>query len=219
MGVTAVRAFPDDRRVVGGHAGVGEMLHDSRLDVEFGREAVIPNLLPDVLPGDAIRGIGVPGRFLVHGPLLGAPGRLELLNQIAGRDHFDAEAADEFEGATIDAGNVRIAVAGTVFHGDALSPVHQRFDSLFEFLPAQIDGRVVPRQMLECGRFDAVAQLLRFARGRDEISPTAGAVRLGGARHAGRQDVDLPEIVQEPAVETMFAERGLHGGEVECHFS
>ncbi len=37
------------------------------------------------------------------GELLARQGRLEVLNQIGGRDHFDSHRADDFDRARIDA--------------------------------------------------------------------------------------------------------------------
>ena len=216
MRVAAVRAFAHDRRVIGDHAGVGEVLHDPRLHIDFGREASVADLVGDELPSDTVGGIGVRGGLLVQRPLLVAPSRLELLDEIAGRDDFDAETADEFERAAVDAGDVRVAVLRAVFHGDALRAIDERFDPLLELLPAQVDGRVFAGQVLERGRFDAVAELLRFPGRRDEVGPAPRAVRLGRPRDARGEDVDLAEIVEEPTVSALLANRGLNCGDRRC---
>ena len=105
------------------------------------------------------------GGLQMHGPLFVVPAGFEHLHQIARGHDFNAKGTDQFDGAGIDARDVRIGVARHVLHGDGMLPLHQRLHAGLEFLPAQIELRLA-RQMIESVRFDAMEQLARLALGR-----------------------------------------------------
>src|SRR5262249_22462443 len=139
----------------------------------------------------------------------------EELHEVAGGDHVDATGADQVEGAGVDAGDVRVRVAGHVLHGHLAGAAHQSRHARFEFLPAQVNlGRA--GQVVQCPRFDPVDELARLAVCRNEIEPAAGQHGLiGQADHPTGQHVKPAEIVEQPTVKPELAEGGLNGGEVE----
>jgi hypothetical protein len=142
------------------------------------------------------------------------PGGFELLDEVTGRHDLRTEPANEFERPGVYPGDVGVAAAGAVLHRHPLAALEQPVHAGFEFLPTEVDG-LGPRQVIERRGFDAVDELLRLAVGGDEIEPAASAVLAGGPGDSGGKGVGAAEIVQKPAVEALFAEGGLHLGEVE----
>ena len=67
--------------------------------------------------------------------LLGEHG-FELADEVGGADDLLADAAQEFDGAGVDHGDVHDGVVGRVLHGDAFGSGEHRFEAGGQFLPA-----------------------------------------------------------------------------------
>ena len=102
MRIARMRSDADNWRVVASHPIVTEVPKDAFLHFEFVDRTIPLNALGDELPTHSIGRPRVDGRRLVHRPLFVVPGRFEQLNEIAGRDHFDAKRTHQFNRAGID---------------------------------------------------------------------------------------------------------------------
>ena len=120
-------------------------------------------------------------------------------------DDLDAERPDQFDGAGVDAADVRVGVPRRVLHRHPLRPGDQLADAGLQLLPAEVDGLVVPGQVVERRRLDGVDQLLRLAGRGDEVEPAAGQLLLGQPDDPLGEDVEPAEVVQQPAVEPGLA--------------
>lgn len=208
--IAGVRADADDRRMVAGHAVFVEMLDDALLHFEFVNGTVAFDALGDEAEGDIVGRAGVHGGLLVHSPLLVVPGGLEELNEIAGRNNFEAEGTDQFDGAAIDAGNIGIGVAWNVLHGDALGAGEQLADARFQLLPLRVASGGAGDD-IEGGGFDTMDQFARLALGGDEVKPAARKhLVVGQPDDALGQDIEAAEVVQQPPVELLVADGGLN---------
>jgi hypothetical protein len=70
--------------------------------------------------------------------------------------------------------------------------------------------------VIESTSLNPVNELSRLALGGDEIKPAAGThLVVRQANHPATQDIAAAEIVEEPAVESEFAKRGLDASQIE----
>jgi hypothetical protein len=81
---------------------------------------------------------GVDGllRDAVAGDLLRGQDRFKLADEVGGADDLLAEAAQEFDGAGVDHGDVHDGVVGGVLHGDAARAGEHGFEAGGKLLPA-----------------------------------------------------------------------------------
>ncbi len=141
------------------------------------------------------------------GKLLARQGRLEVLNQIGGRDHLDSHRADDFDRARIDARDVRNRAAGRIVHRDSARAAERRAQCGDHFVVRAIDD-LFGGERVEPMRFDGGHYRARLAVGRDEAEPSTGRdTVVGQAEDSIRERVAQAEIVEEPAVELRVAQR------------
>ena len=215
MRIAAVRADGADRRMIAHQAMLGEMIEDALLHFRLAHRAVPADPLGDEGKGYVERRARVLSRFLMHGPLFVIPARLEHLHEVAGRNHVDTAGTDQLDRAGIDPRNVRVGVAGHIFHGHPACAADQRRDASFQLLPAQIRP-CRAGQMIQRMRLDAMLQLAGFTVCGNEIEPAAGQHRFARqADHAAGQHIEPAEIVKEPAIKTQLPDGRLNRCEVE----
>ena len=139
------------------------------------------------------------------GKLLARQGRLEMLNQIGGRDHLDSHRADDFDRARVDARDVRNRAAGRIVHRDSARAAERRAQRGNHFVVRAIDD-LFGGERVEPMRFDGGHYRARLAVGRDEAEPSTGRdTVVGQAEDSIRERVAQAEIVEEPAVELRVA--------------
>jgi len=146
-----------------------------------------------------------------------APAGDEPLDQIARGDHFDSPPPNRLNRARVHAADIGDGVLGGVLHRNASDAVHQGIQPGPQRLAAGIELGVA-RQVVERMSLDRMDQGARLPLGRHEVVPAAG--RHLGAIDAGkttRDGIRSVEVVQQPAVEAVFAQCGLHRVDVERH--
>ena len=124
-----------------------------------------PDLVGDEAEGDVVGVAAVLRGLEVHCALVVVPGRLEQLDQVAGRDDLDAERLHQLDRAGIDAARCRgWRCAARTPSPLASAPPTSAADAGLQFLPAAVDGLLPPgRWSSEAGSI-AVDELLRLAR-------------------------------------------------------
>src|SRR5580704_6733752 len=153
------------------------------------------------------------------GKLLAGQGRLEMLNQIGGRDHLDSHRADDFDRARVDARDVRNRAPGRIVHRDSARAAERRAQSFQHFIVRAIDD-LFGGERVEPMRFDGGHYCARLAVGRDEAEPSTGRDTVAGeAEDSIRKRVAHAEIVEEPSVELRVAERASDFVEARRHQS
>ena len=90
----------------------------------------------DLLPAFGEEGVDGALRDGVAGDLLVGENGFELADEVGGADDLLAEAAEEFDGAGIDHGDVHDVVVGRVLHGDAFLVLEEILETRVQFLPA-----------------------------------------------------------------------------------
>ncbi len=71
-----------------------------------------------------------------RGDLIGGENGFKLADQVGRADDLLAKAAEEFDCAGVDHGDVHDGVVGRVLHGDAVGIGEHGFNAGGEFLPA-----------------------------------------------------------------------------------
>ncbi len=120
MRVARVRAHRDDRRMLGLQAVLGKVLEDLGLHLDFIDDGAATDGVRNESPGSPVRRIGVDGRVEVRALLLGVPGGLEDLDQVAGGNDLHAEPLDQLDGSGVDARDVRDGIVRRVLERHAL---------------------------------------------------------------------------------------------------
>ena len=160
-----------------------------------------PALLKDFVDGHLGDGVADDLLFREDG--------LELAYEVGGADDLLAEAAQEFNSAGIDHGDVHDVVVGRVLHGDPAEPVEHGLQTGRELLPAGIHA-LRSGQAFKPALLDAVYELARLAIAGDEVVPAARNVRLFvQPQDPGRNGIAVMVIVEEPAVVAGIAQRRL----------
>jgi hypothetical protein len=124
-----------------------------------------------------------------------------MADEVGGADDLLAEAAEEFDGAGVDHGDVHDGVARGVLHGDVGGAGEHGFE--FGSSSCQEEySALLPGRESSLPDFDAVDELARLAGGGDEVEPAAGdeAVFVE-AEDAVGDGVAVVVVVEEPAVE------------------
>ena len=150
------------------------------------------------------------------GPITVPVGR-ETLDKIARRDDFDSELSDELDRARIDASDVGDRAARRIFHRDALLICKQAANPGLQLVASGILFRCA-RQMVQSVTFDGVDETPWLRRSRNEVVPTSR--RQMAALPPDRRELDgnrvqAAEIVEQPTVEAIGAQRRLNGRHVE----
>ena len=154
-------------------------------------------------------------RDVVGGELRVGEDGFEVADEVGGGDDFFAEGAEEFDGAGVDHGDVHDGVAGGVLHGDFGCAGEEGFELGFELLPGGVDG-FGAGEGVEPEGLDAVDEFFWLAGGGDEVVPAAGDVSVGvEAEDAVGERVAVVMVVEEPAVDFIFAEGVLDSSEVK----
>ena len=97
-------------------------------------------------------------------------------------------------------------------------PASRRLEALGQRVAAGVDDRRAGNAV-QVVALDGVDEPGRRALARDEVVPPPGGhvARVRDAGQAGGDRVHPPEVVQQPAVKAILAERGLHCRDVERH--
>ena len=149
----------------------------------------------------------------MHFAGFGGPAGFEGLDELGGADHFDAQAADQLDGAAVHHGDVGDGAHGGILHGD-LFHAGGEFPEGVDLLGPTGVGDAVAGEFAEGVALDAVLHAARFAGGGDHVIPAAGGRSGGEAEDAVGEGVALVVIEEEPAVEGLGAEFGLDFFEV-----
>ena len=217
MRVAGILHAGDEGRRVGDQGLFREPAHHQLLDVVLGRGLVAAQPADDRLERpilhavERVRGLEVGGQRLV------APVRDEPLHQVPRRHHFDAPPPDRLDRPGVDAADVRNRVLGRVLHRDALDPVHQIVQPAPEVLAAGVEVRLAG-EVVEGVALDGVHERPRAAGGGHEVVPAAGRHLAAVDTRQGPGDgIGTVEVVEEPAIQAVFAQRHLHCADIERH--
>ena len=191
--VAAVRADADDRRAVGRHPVVGEVVHDPLL---HRRASVVWPLRLDLVGDERPR--HVVGRVGSASPPRGAtclllvvPGRLEQLDQVAGRRR--RRTPNDCTSSTVPASTR--PMYGLAFRGEysiatRFAPVTSVADAGLEFLPAAVDGLRLPGRWSSDAGSMAWTSFSRLAGRGDEVEPAPRELLLVEPDDPLGEDVD-----------------------------
>ncbi len=147
------------------------------------------------------------------GELIFCPDRFGHLDEIGRCDHFDAQAAHQFDRPRVHPADVGDRATGGDLHRNASRARQERGQPVTPRLPRDIGGDV-GRQVAQPARLDGVRQPTRLTLRRDEARPAPAHEAVGrDAGDAQRDGVQAFEIIQQPAVEPLGADGGLDGGE------
>jgi hypothetical protein len=146
------------------------------------------------------------------------PDGLELLHEIAGGDHLDSQLPNPLHCTGVDTRDVRNGAARRVLQGQPAAPGHERRQAAFELTPPGI-GRLPARERVEVVTFDCVHERSRFTRSGNQIEPAPGRhlARAVEPRQARRNRVGAVEVVEQPSVESLGAERALDRRHIQRH--
>jgi hypothetical protein len=213
VGVGGVGADGDVGAVLGDHASLCDSALEEFDDGEFVSAAVGADAGADLAPAFGEDVVEAALGFVVGGDLGFGEDGFEVADQVGGRDDVFFEGAEEFYCARVDERDVHDGVARGVLHGDLCRAGEHGLEFGFELLPGGVFGFGAGEEVEFVG-LDAVDEFLRLALGGDEVVPAAGDVAAGDSQDAVGEVVAVVVVVEEPAVEIIFAEGGLDGGEV-----
>ncbi len=196
--------------MVGPEAGFGHSGEEELDDVVLGDGGVGADTFADELPAGCEDGIEAALGFEVGGDLILGEDGFEDADKVCGTDDGFVHGADKFDGAGVYHGDVHDGVARGVLHGDGGGAVEEEFEFLFELLPGGV-GVFGAGEGVELAGLDAVDELAWFADGGDEVEPAArDEAVLVEAEDAVGDGIAVVVVVEEPAVEVVFAQGGLN---------
>ncbi len=214
MGVSAVSAGGDDRRVIGRHAALAEPIEQELLHVG------LQHRLAGAQAGGHPRERRVLGfverahRAHVRGDLLGSEAAEKVLHEIARGDDFGAERAHALDGAGIDARERRDRAQRRVLHRDAARAGQRAFQRERQRLVRRVDP-YAPGKRGKGAALDRVRDQRRLARGRQPVEPSPRE-RASLERESADRGAVLPaKVAQQPAVEPARAQLGGYGRGIE----
>jgi hypothetical protein len=140
--------------------------------------------------------------------LLGEDG-LEAADEVGGADDFLVHGAEELDGAGVDHGDIHDGVARGILHGDAAPGAEHGLEGGFQLLPGGVEA-LRAGEGVELAGFDAVHELAGVAFGGDDVVPAAAdQAVVGEAEDGGGEWVAVMVVVEEPGVDTCFAQGSL----------
>ena len=218
MGVGGVGAGAAVGTVVGPEAGLLDFGVEELDHVEFGEGGSGSDAVADEPPAGGEDGVEAALGFEVGVDLLLGEDGLELTDEVGGGDDVFAHGADEFDGSGVDHGDVHDGVARGVLHGEGGGVVEEGFELLIELLPGGVLGAGAG-EGVEFAGLDAVNELAGLAVGGDEVEPAAGdKAAFVEAEDAVGDGVAVVVIVEEPAVEVVFANCRLNCLEIHAYY-
>ena len=136
--------------------------------------------------------------------------RLELLDEVGGRDDLVPEAPDDLDRSRVDDRHVRNIVERRILHGELLRLAEHLLDGRVELSPGAVES-LLAGERVEPRGLDRGDEADRLPLRRNEVEPAPRRHLLEiETEHAVREMIAVVEIAQQPAVDALFLESSLN---------